>query len=273
MSDGASWLSSYPKSGNTMLRCLLEAYRNDGGLDINDMRISTADGGMAMIQGVSPIPPDALGLRGELLIRPAALLNLFARLPQPLLVKTHFANIQPDGLPPMIPKEFTDRALYIVRDPRSVALSMSRFYQFTIEKTLQAMASNEFTIGGNKDFARCMVSSWSNHVASWVSETGFPVHLVKYEDMVEDAAKELTEVLTFLDIEVDEKRVQKAVKAAELSKLRKVEQDKGFRENVTPGKGQFFSEGGTRWKDELGPKFIRQIEDDHGTVMQSLGYA
>jgi Sulfotransferase domain len=268
---GATWLASYPKSGNTWLRCLLEAYRRNGLLDINDMRISSSDGGATIMQGVSPMPLDALGLQGELLLRPAALLNLFCRLNTPFFIKTHFANMQMGDAPHCIPKYLTEKAVYVVRDPRSVVSSFARFYKFPIETAADAMNSNEFVIGGNALFSRCLLSTWSNHVASWTSETNFPVHVVRYEDLVSDTAKELTEVLEFLGIEIDLELVNKSVAAANISNLKKAEVDKGFRENASTG-GTFFTNGGTGWKDELGARWIKRIENDHGTVMKVLEY-
>ena len=268
---GTTWLASYPKSGNTWLRCLLEAYRRNGALDINDLRITTSDGGATILQGVSPMPLSALDFRYEMLLRPAALFNLFCRMSQPILVKTHFANIQPDGLPHCIPKEFTENAVYVVRDPRSIISSFARFYQFPIDKAADAMSSKDFTIGGNEAFCRILLSTWSNHVASWVSETAYPVHVVKYEDMLIDPAKELTEVLQFLKTDVDEKLVKKAVAAADIKNLKKSESDSGFREKANKSSGSFFN-GDSDWKHDLAPKWIKRIEDNHGTVMQTLGY-
>jgi hypothetical protein len=89
--------------------------------------------------------------------------------------------------------------------------------------------------------------------------------------MLLDAGKELTEVLDFLGEEANPKIVRRAVKATDISRLKKVESEDGFKENVSKG-GEFFSDGGTRWQDELGPKFIRQIEADHGDVMRAMGY-
>lgn len=269
--EGAVWIASYPKSGNTWLRCLLEAYRRNGELDINDLRITSSDGGATIVQGISPIPLKQLGFRGEMMVRPAALLNLFARLNKPIWCKTHFANFQPDGLPHCIPQDFTERAVYVVRDPRSVFLSFSRYFNMPLETTAKAMASKDFTIGGNETHALALISSWSNHVASWVSETVFPVHVVKYEDMLTDAAKELAEVLDFIGIDIDEKIIKRAVSAAEISRLKKAEEKEGFRENVKAERGSFFN-GGTAWQDELGPKWIARIEKDHGDVMKLLGY-
>ena len=269
--DGAVWIASYPKSGNTWMRCLLEAYRRGGTLDINDMRITSADGGATIVQGVSPIPLGQLGLRGEMLLRPCALLNLFSRLSKPIWVKTHFANIQPDGLPRCIPPDFTERVVYVVRDPRSTLLSFSRFFNFPMDKAVAAMANKDFTIGGTETHALTLISGWSNHVASWTGEKDFPVHVVKYEDLQKNAGKELTEVLEFLGADVDKKTVKLAVSASDITKIQKDEEENGFRENRKSERGTFFN-GGRKYKDELGPKYIRRIEEDHGAVMKLLGY-
>ena len=270
--SGATWIASYPKSGNTWLRCLLEAYRRNGTLDINDIRITQSDGDAGLIRSVSPVPLTSLNIRGELLLRPAAIINMLARLSCPRLIKTHFANTQLEKLSPCIPAEITEKAVYVVRDPRSVAMSFARFFGLPIDKAIEAMGDKDFAIGGSGDFARIHLSSWSNHAASWASEELFAVHVVKYEDMQQDTEKELTEVLRFLDIDVDDELVKKAVVAADITRLRKSEEVNGFRENSTRDRGQFFGSGGTRWKDELGPKYIAQIEQDHGQVMELLGY-
>lgn len=274
--DGATWLASYPKSGNTWLRCLLEAYRRGGLLDINDICISASDGDANFIRMVSPIPVEALQFRGQLMLRPAALMWLVSRLHPPRYVKTHFANISASRLTPCIPRELTSKAIYVVRDPRSVVLSVSHYYNFPTEHAVQAMNNLEFNIGGDKNYSLSFVSSWSNHVRSWVGEKEFPVHVVRYEDLVSDGAKELTEVLQFLEIEPDEDLVERAVKAADLSRLRNQEAEgDGFRENAARERydhPSFFGNGGNRWRDELSPKHTRQIEEDHGEVMQLLGY-
>ena len=269
--DGAVWIASYPKSGNTWIRCLLEAYRRGGTLDINDMRITSADGGATIMQGVSPIPIGDLGLRGELLLRPCAMLNLLARLSKPIWIKTHFANIQPDGLPRCIQPDFTERAVYVLRDPRSVFLSYSKYFNYTLDKAIESMANVDFTIGGTDTHALTLISSWSNHVRSWTGEQEFPVHVVKYEDLEKDAGKELTEILTFLGTEVDEDLIKKAVAASDINNVKRDEEENGFRENRKSERGTFFN-GNRKYEDELGPKYIRKIEEDHGEVMKLLGY-
>lgn len=267
---GAIWFASYPKSGNTWLRFLLGAYRRGGKLDINDVRGFSSDGNATTIRAVSPIPLRDLGVNGQLLLRPAAVLNLLAHMTGHKWVKTHFVNVQPPGMPSCIPKEFTKKAVYVVRDPRSVVLSMAKYFGYPIDKAVEAMNNKDFRLGNDDLFACQLVSSWSNHVASWVSEKNFDVHIVRYEDMLEDAGKELTEVLEFLDEDVDPAIVELAVEATELSRLQKKEQEHGYLENSGPS--NFFNEGGIRWQNELGPRWIKQIEEDHGEIMRHMGY-
>ena len=267
---GITWIASYPKSGNTWVRFLLEAYRSNGHIDINDARLARADGGAQIINCVSPQPIGPLELEGELLLRPAGLLNLIAHNGAGVFVKTHFCNLQRKDCPPSIPPQWTHRAVYIVRDPRSVLLSGSKFFGMSLDKMAEAMANKDFVIGGTDEFARTWVSSWTNHVASWVGEKNFPVHIVRYEDLQQYPVSELKGIIEFLGDEFDPVRGQAAVDATRLSKLREQEEKDGFKENVTDGK-TFFGTG-RDWKSEIGARWSGRIEDDHSEVMHKLGY-
>ena len=198
-------------------------------------------------------------------------MHLIARHTPPVRIKTHSINVQPPGLPPLIPKEITYKAIYIVRDPRSVVLSICRFFGIPIDAAVECMANKDWIIGGGDDFAYQTVSSWSNHVATWVGEKEFPVHVVRYEDLQTDAAKELTEVLEFLEEDVDSERVNKAVEAADITRVRKQEEDSGFSENSKSSTLKFF-QATSDWHDDLGPRWARQIEKDHAKCMQLMGY-
>lgn len=271
-----TWLASYPKSGNTWVRCLLQAYRNNGELDVNDLNMVVGDSAACYTRAVSPLPLDQLGKRGAWLVRPAHLLMAMLSKPQPRIFKTHYANVEIAGLPPFIPTEFTERAIYVVRDPRSVVLSMSKFYGLSTLQAVDSMQNIQFEISReNEDQIPQKLSSWSNHVASWTQITSFPVHVVRYEDLCEDPLSELKDILEFMGVEYIEARAKRAVKAAELSKMQKKEKAEGFAEyraEIARKRGTFFGEGGTRWQYELGPKWIKLIERDHGEVMKAMKY-
>lgn len=273
--EGITWIASYPKSGNTWVRCLLQAYRTNGFLDLNDLHMVYGDSASAYTCAVSPIPLKELGYRGHWLVRPAALLMACMSKPIPRLFKTHYANLAPEGLPAFIPPELTARAIYILRDPRSVALSFSRHFGHSLPKTIEYMADKEFWIGKDWDQQTAQfISSWSNHVASWTnSDTKFPVHIVKYEELFEAPRKVLRDLLEFLGLEPEVDRIRRAVEATEVSKLQAVEQAQGFKEfRLKAERGTFFNGGGTRWQEELGEHWARQIEGDHGEVMKLVEY-
>lgn len=269
---GATWLASYPKSGNTWLRLLLESYRTDSVVDINDNRISTGDGGKSVIRSACSLTLEDLGDAGEFLVRPAGLVNLFSFQRPGFMVKTHFANLYPEELPPFIPPSLTKKAIYMVRDPRSVAVSFSKYFRLPIHQTCEIMKSENYVYGGDGEHAKVYTSSWSGHVSSWIAESRYPVHLVKYEDMLVEPHRELQTILEFLEWTPNVERIDRAIKNCEVSRLMKDEKEKGFVESPSNGTEFFTDGGGTRWQDELGNKWARQIEKDHHKVMSLLGY-
>lgn len=271
---GFIWLASYPKSGNTWVRHLIEAYHCNGTIDINNVRTSTGDAGGVLMGGVSPLPLERLDFRGEALLRPAMLLHFISRLNQDNpIVKTHWANLYMEDFAPFIPKDFTHSAIYIVRDPRDVFCSCMNFFKYPPEHTLYIMGAEEFTLGGSNGYNRSFVSSWSKHVDSWITEDRFPTLVIKYEDLMKDGVNWLVKILEFLgkkDIDLD--RVERSVNACHIAKIQKQEKDNGFDENK--GQREFFfgGGGGSKWREELGPKWIKLIEEQNGEVMSKLGY-
>ena len=118
------------------------------------------------------------------------------------------------NLHPVIPMELTERAVYVVRDPRSVVLSLANFYSLATPKAVGQMKNEEFAVAMDiKDQTPQILASWSTHVASWL-DAEFPVHIVKYEDLCADPLKGLKDLLDFLGYEFEEPRAKRAVKAA-----------------------------------------------------------
>ena len=271
---GFLWLASYPKSGNTWLRCLVEAYRTNGHLDINDMRSSIGDSGKILTDSVSPVGTTDLTEIELYLLRPAALLQALVYAKTPRFIKTHFCNKQPNGASPFIPACWTHKAVYIMRDPRSVAVSFSRHFGFSPHKTISGLNNQKLSIGGeeSKDtHSLTIVGDWSSHVTSWTEEKQYPVLVVRYEDLMENTEEIFKTVVEFCDLEYDEARAKRAIRASSLKNLQKIEENGGFRE-TSKKSDKFFTEGGTRWQQELGPKWITRIEKDHQKTMKQWGY-
>lgn len=261
---GIRWLASYPKSGNTWARLLLAAYHHDGHLHINDTP-SVGDVGEHFYQAATARQIGSLSGMEKALLRPAALLNLMAMTRyRPLVVKTHFANIELHGQR-MIPPELTFRAIYVVRDPRDLAPSAARHFGRTLDETIADLRDETRCIGPAKRVPH-IVSSWSNHVRSW--SAGDPeTTLVRYEDMVADTCDALERMLVTVNITPDAERIERAVEACRMERVKKSEAAIGFRE-ASAKAGEFF--GATT--ETLSESQRLEVENDHGEMMEAVGY-
>lgn len=274
-SERITWLASYPKSGNTWLRSLLFAYRNNGVVDINQLGVmGQSDAHIQYMRIVSPIDVDRLGVQGQQMLRPAMLLHQVALFPlRPFFMKTHNANVIPKGCAPLITTALTTRAIYIVRDPRDVLLSAAPFFAKTNEEMAESMNDEGFHIGAeDQHVIASQLCSWTTHVKSWATEQEFPTKIIRYEDLMTHPVELLSEILEFCGIDVDKERVQNAVWACDISNLRKQEKQQGFVEHTGGNAPRFFNKGGSRWMQELDPKLVQKIEEDHSEAMQRFGY-
>lgn len=258
------WLASYPKSGSTWARLLLTAYHRDGYVDINDAIIA-GDVNDRWYQAASVLCLRDMSIKETSLIRNAALLNLIGSVRyRPLVVKTHFANIELFDVR-MIPPQMSSRSIYIARDPRDIVPSFARHLGKGIDETIDVMDSEMHRIGEDGKVSH-VLSSWSNHVRSWGS--GDPeVLLVRYEDMKADPCDALDKMLTQVGVKTEPDRVQRAVEACELHRLKEQEKNAGFVE-ASRKAGDFF--GAT--KDCLTPEQRLKVENAHEQMMTEIGY-
>lgn len=273
MSEKITWLASYPKSGNTWIRLLLTAYRNGGIVDIDKADATDADNYEYFTRAVCPLDLSDVSYGTKLLLRPAALLHqLAATATRPIILKTHHCNGTPIGLAPLIPPALTEKAIYVVRDPRDVALSFSRHLGQSLETVITNMNEPAYGLGKDGDIPH-HISSWSLHVKTWMKEEEFPVLLVKYEDLCDNTAGQLKRILDFCNFEIDDDRIRSAVNACDIDKLRDQEKSHGFKESPPESSELFFFKGGSHWLENMSIDNIRRIQEDHGEAMRILGYS
>lgn len=260
---GLTWLASYPKSGNTWVRCLVGAYLT-GSCHPNHLPWSVMQSDLRGYdyQVVSPWDLKQLDPVQVIALRQAVLEHL--RLKRWGLTKTHHARMSVRDLS-LIPDRVTAKAVYIVRDPRDIAPSFAAHINADLDSTIWLMRQRQAVLncGEIPTMAHCL-SSWSLHVDSWM-KAEFPALCVKYETIRDKPEDQLGQILDFLGFEVDLERVELAVQEASMDKVRAIEDDEGFAEakNAT-----FF--GGER--PVLSDEQRRQVEADHGEVMSALGY-
>ena len=266
------WLASYPKSGNTWARMFLSAYRT-GGLDINNAYGCLADNQVYFHQVCSPKPLRELKAYETLAVRQAALLHqvLVTHAADPYVLKTHNANAVMEGLP-LIPWALTAGAVYIVRDPRDVVLSYADHFGAGIDGAIEALAQPKNTIM-QPDGLYHVVASWSLHVESWLESKSFPTGVIKYEDLHREPEPRFRRLLGYFGIDpIDEGRFENALALTRFDALRAQEDARGFREKSEHSK-RFFRRGQAGgWRDVLSASQVARIEQDHGEMMERLGY-
>ena len=271
------WLASYPKSGNTWFRALLTNYVQDPsepasidrllGIPIaSDRRLFDELAGVK----ASDLTPDEVES-----LRPRVYRSWARTLRETRYCKAHDAATRDVNGAPLFPEAVTRGVLYLVRDPRDVAVSYAAHRERSLEDTVAAMADPSHQMAGSAwtigSQVRQRLLTWSGHVTSWRA-SGLPVHVVRYEDLQQDPGEALARALRFLDRDPDPGRVRRAVGFSRFEVLQEQERQGGFRERP-PGNRAFFREGRTgAGRRELTLAQVRAIEDVHGEVMQSLGY-
>ena len=240
------FIASYPRSGNTWARFLI------GNLAYPDKEV-----GFASIESLIPAIyffPD----------------RVFRKIQRPRIFKSH---------------EYFDprykRTIYIVRDPRDVAVS---YYHYAIKRKSveEGYPIEDFVprfVSAEWDREWGWAAGWGDHVMSWVSmrqdREGFL--LLRYEDLLRDTMSELARVARFLKIEPTPERLSQAIEKSSAGEMRKLEkqqskdwvltkstrQDKPFVRAATSG----------GWKSVLAQESVEMIEAAWGSEMQRLGYA
>lgn len=116
------------------------------------------------------------------------------------------------------------------------------------------------------------LDSWSNHVVSWTSKSKLPVHVMRYEDMLENTYSSFKEVLNFLGLRYSKEKVNSAITECSFNNLRSVEEQKGFTERSIHSK--FFFRKGIKdeWTFTLSPRQINEIINQNAAVMKKFGY-
>lgn len=269
------WIASYPKSGNTWLRAVYTALCTGAEPDINSL-----DGGdLAADRLAFDV---ALGIRssdlslGEIdALRPRAEETAQAALNRDRWRKIHDALLPGPSGELIVSVEATRCALYMIRDPRDVAVSLASHGDWDLKKAARCLASDATSGSTEREVGeqlRQRVGTWSSHVRSWADQDYFPVHVIRYEDCVADPVATFYGAFRFGGLDVSEEDVSRAVSACSFDRLRDQETRYGFRE-VESLTNPFFRRGPAgSWKKELPSDLATQILKQHVGLMARFGY-
>lgn len=268
------WLASYPKSGNTWLRAFLHNVLHDKGgpLDLNALaKSSRSDAWRPDFERVADQPLDAVGDAGIAALRASVQRSLAQSGKGNMLVKTHSALTRIGGNPSHA-TDVTAGAIYLVRDPRDVAVSYADHLAVTIDRVIEIMATEHAHTRLAETHVTEFPGSWSQNVATWTAPGNDSVHAVRYEDLLSDPETSFAAIMGFLGIKADDRVFRRALANTSFKELSRQEQDGGFIER-SHRQDQFFRAGqsGT-WRQVLTDAQSARIVADHGTQMARFGY-
>ena len=269
------WLASYPKSGSTWLRVFLHNYIREPAApyDINSLQdLSIGESGAALYRRHDPRPASQYSLADVQRMRPLVHRDLTRLHPDLVFVKTHNAALAVAGVPLVTP-EVTAGAIYIVRDPRDVAVSFSKHTGRTIDQTIAFMADPGAAGGGNDNTVYERFASWSVHVHHWTANANPLLHVTRYEDMLARAEAAFGAVIRFLGSEPPQARLARAIAFSSFAILTEQERRRGFAERPAEAVAPFFRVGEAgHWQKVLSRTQSARIEHDHAAVMRQFGY-
>lgn len=271
------WIASYPKSGSTWLRLFLMAYSDPAGFDINGRSPNfTLDTNTDVYEQVAKAEVECLSDTEARLLRGAVLVRLsrlaWQHTKGPAYLKTHAANVTVNDMP-WIPADFTEKSLYILRDPRDVVVSMADHLGQTIDQTIGTMASELRRLGLRRCGVHVPLMSWSMHVQSWRRDLPYDQFALRYEDLLTDPGRWFQAVLNFFGLAFDRTRFNDAMSLTTFDALRDAEAEHGY-EAKSDHQKRFFRRGQAGgWRDVLSAEQALRIEDGHGAVMRECGYS
>jgi len=148
--------------------------------------------------------------------------------PRRQYVKTHFCYD-----PAMPLRDRADRAIYLVRDPIDVMMSIWDFMHLLGDETLLT-ASQATKDPIFREFARGWVTSggdqtkfgqtWVGNVSSWLAQRDLPVLVVRYEMLRVEPVRQLARICEFLGETIAPDRLELAVRQSSVGAMREQEQ-------------------------------------------------
>ena len=268
------WLASYPKSGNTWLRAFLHNYLRQPAesYDINRLAdFTAAENDAAHYRAYDPRPASAYSIETVQALRSQIHRDLTRAFPDLVFVKTHNAALIVAGVPLLTPA-VTAGAIYILRDPRDIALSYSRHLGKPVDETIAFMADERAAAGGDDLKVFEQLSSWSGHVRSWLRTPHRHLLTLRYEDMLADPVRSFGNVIRFLGGAPPPDRLDRAIRLSSFAALQAQEQRHGFLEKPKSAGAFFYAGTAAQWRTALTAEQIARIERDHGDEMLRAGY-
>lgn len=234
---GITWITSFPKSGNTWVRQFLYAYIKGAPSE----RLNEANVVLPPVRKlIKQVGLQKLGYVSEEKMREQVAGDfVWPEGWEPrVLTKTHEAYGKT-----LLMHRRTHSAVLIYRDPRDIIISGVNYFAKKgrpLEDPVNFVRQFIET-GGTPAWDR--MSNWEGHWESWLKQKKFPVHVLNYEELKSDPRSGFSGVIEFLGFPLEENRLETALEATTLEMLRQLEIEHMARIGDTGTGAYFFNEG------------------------------
>ena len=271
---GIVWLASYPKSGNTWTRAFLHnLLRNPPQpASVNELdRFCFGDSAAVWYQKLSGRNPTEMNNKEIAELRPKVHMAFARSSPDSVFVKTHCALVEAEGVQ-MITMSASAGAIYIVRNPLDVVLSLADHYGLDVDGAIAMMAAPNGASPTDERNVYEVYGPWWRHVESWTRAGHKMLHVMRYEDMLDKPHKTFGALAGFLGLKPPRDRLERAIRFSSFKVLAEQEKRHGFRERSTNSE-KFFRVGkAEQWRDKLTPDQVKRIVETHREQMAAFGY-
>ena len=276
---GIIWLASYPRSGNTWTRAVINALMHivdDPGyadLDLNAVHPWTAgENDVEHYTRMLGRPAFRAAPAEIAAMRPRVQADIANRAGRPVFVKTHNAQAIDRGHP-MVNPGATAGAVYLVRNPLDIAIYLSHFTGRSIDRTIDDMARPGFGLAGGRRYVHSVWGSWSENVGSWAGRPNPTTLVVRYEDMLEKPFEAFEAVARHVAIAATGEQLERALALARFDRLQAKEASDGFQEQPSYSTDRFFREGRAgQWQERLTQEQVARVIKAHHPFMRRFGY-
>jgi hypothetical protein len=272
---GILWLASYPKSGNTWMRVFLANLILDEPEPLALKRINEVCSSEPNEVWFKPFTKGAVSELSEKKIaqlREKAQERAVSLNKNIMPMKTHSLLGKDHGFQTISVKA-TIGVIYIVRDPRDVAISAADHYGLSIDQAIEMMADKKARGRGTPGTTvHELMGCWSDHVRSWTRWKHTPLIVLRYEDLLADSLGQLGMVARKLGITGDEARIRRAVEFSSFKSLQAQEAQSGFIEKSLHSQRFFRTGRAGGWHEKLTLAQAAAVERHHAEQMRRFGY-
>ncbi|HTT84132.1 MAG TPA: sulfotransferase domain-containing protein [Rhizomicrobium sp.] len=268
-------VGSFPKSGNTWTRIVLERIRRGVDFPINELDERFQGLGRRLLFD-SIYPVNAADLERDEIenMLPDMYRQVAAESAIPPFVKIHDNIRRTKAGEWLFPPDCVGAALYLTRHPFDVAVSSARHYGISLATAVEFLA--EEAVPGMSpvlpEWLEQYFGTWSQNVTSWLDQAPYPLTVARYEDLLAEPVPHFLRFARAVGLETTAADVSRAVEASRFEQLQQDEIKHGFRERPDTS-SLFFRSGRMRsWEGILDDSLRERLFRDHAEVMRRLGY-